>query len=79
MVGDLDADGHQDLAVADFDVDTLSILRGNGDGSFQDPRSFSTGVFPSGVALGDFNGDGAPDVATTSEFDNTVSVLLSAP
>jgi hypothetical protein len=42
---------------------TVSVLLGNGDGTFQAPRNSDAGVSPSSVAVGDFNGDGRPDFA----------------
>ena len=40
-------------------------------------QQFATGVFPISVAIGDFDGDGTPDLAVTNFFSNTVSVLLN--
>jgi hypothetical protein len=40
---------------------------------------FAAGNAPSGVATGDFNGDGIPDLAVTNSYDNTISVLLGRP
>jgi hypothetical protein len=49
---------------------------GNGDGSFQGPQSYATGAYPVSVAVGDFNGDGAPDLAVADFGDNNVNILL---
>jgi len=53
--------GHLDLAVADYPGDTVTILLGNGDGTFQKPLKFSV-PSPIGIAAGDMNGDGKPDL-----------------
>jgi len=83
-VGDFNGDGNLDLAVANVDSATVSILLGTGTGSFGAKTDFGTGSFPFSVAVGDFNGDGALDLAVpnVSDFDgngvdiNTVSILL---
>jgi len=49
---------------------------GNGDGSFQAKRSFEAGDSPWSVAVGDFNGDGVPDLAVVNGGSDNVSVLL---
>jgi hypothetical protein len=64
----------------------VSILLGNGDGTFQAPAVYPVGLNPNGVALGDFNGDGNLDIAvadggsgdTTSgiKTNTDVAVLL---
>src|SRR5208337_2989314 len=53
-----------------------SVLLGNGDGTFQPQQTYSVGMFPFGIAVADFNGDGFPDIATANAQSNTVSVLL---
>jgi hypothetical protein len=74
-VGDINGDGKQDLAVANFNDNTVSILLGNGDGSFAAHRDYPTGEGPSSVALADVNGDGKLDVIVANATDNTVSIL----
>jgi len=78
-VGDFNTDGHLDLAVACSDgvsVYTVSVLLGNGDGTFQPHADYATGAWPSGLAIGDFNADGKLDMAAGNAHSNTVSVLL---
>jgi hypothetical protein len=54
----------------------VSVLLGNGDGTFQAAHSFDAGDDPFSVAVGDFNGDGILDVAVANGNSDTVSVLL---
>jgi LPXTG-site transpeptidase (sortase) family protein len=74
--GDFNNDGLTDLVTADYGADTVSILLGNGSGSFGPAASFAVGNFPSSLAVGDFDGDGRQDVATANFGSNDVSVLL---
>src|SRR5205823_13074441 len=73
-------DGQADLTVANFDsntrrFNTVSVLLGNGDGTFREPVSFGAGVNPTSVAIGDLNGDGRPDLVVTN-FNSDVSALI---
>jgi FG-GAP-like repeat/Cep192 domain 4/HYDIN/CFA65/VesB-like, Ig-like domain/Abnormal spindle-like microcephaly-assoc'd, ASPM-SPD-2-Hydin len=83
VVGDFNNDGKLDLAVANAGenstgqfVDTVSVLLGNGDGSFKTHVEYSTGPLPVYLATGDFNGDGKLDLAVVNEQGNSVSILL---
>jgi hypothetical protein len=75
--GDVDGDGDLDIVTADTDDDTVSVLLGNGDGSFQPRQVFPTADGPAAVALGDIDGDGDDDVAVASPFVAVVGVLRS--
>ena len=76
-VGDFNGDGVEDLAVANHSSNNVSVLLGNGDGSFQAALDFGAGSSPRSVAVGDFNGDGRPDLAVANENSNNVSVLIN--
>lgn len=80
---DFNNDGKIDLATTNDDQSTgngtVSVLLGNGDGSFQSAQTFATGPWPSSLAAGDFNADGKLDLATANyDFDdvNDVSILF---
>jgi hypothetical protein len=84
-VGDLNVDGKPDLAIVNFSgqgtdtsKDAITIMLGNGDGTFKSaPGSpFTSGASPVSVAIGDVNGDGMNDVAVANMTGNSVSVLL---
>ncbi|MCY2989516.1 MAG: Ig-like domain-containing protein, partial [Planctomycetota bacterium] len=77
-VGDFNADGRPDLAVANSSSDTVGVLLGNGAGGFAPAVTYAAGsFFPSSVTIGDFNADGKPDLAVDSSSDRgNVGVLL---
>lgn len=78
--GDFNRDGHEDLVTANADGthgETVSIFSGNGDGAFQQPIYYSTGVDPIAVITGDFDGDGWLDLAAVNNFSETVSILMN--
>jgi hypothetical protein len=71
VVGDFNADGKADLAVANTWSSAVSILPGNGDGTFQTPVSFFA-KYPYALAIGDFNGDGKGDLAVAAFYGVTL-------
>ncbi len=70
-VGDFNGDGRPDLAVANFGSNSVSVLLGNGNGTFQAAQNFTTGSNPASVAVGDFNGDGRLDLAVANDSSET--------
>src|SRR5262249_4773376 len=73
-VGDFNHDGNLDLAVVNENDNTISILLGNGDGTFQTQTTVSSnGVAPVSVATADFNGDGNLDLALVNQTDSGCS------
>ncbi|HEV2351609.1 MAG TPA: FG-GAP-like repeat-containing protein [Terriglobia bacterium] len=75
-VGDFNGDGNLDIAVANSTDNTVSILLGNGDGTFQPQYTLATGPAPLSITSGDFNHDGKVDLAVTSRDNFTVSIML---
>ncbi|NEO55627.1 MAG: hypothetical protein F6K54_22685 [Okeania sp. SIO3B5] len=73
VVGEFNGDGISDLALADG---SLSVLLGNGDGSFSNATTFDAGEYPRSVAVGEFNGDSISDLAVANFRSDNVSVLL---
>jgi beta-lactam-binding protein with PASTA domain len=75
VVADFNGDGKSDLALANSGGNNVTILLGDGKGSFTQAASPQTGSSPSSIAVGDFNGDGIPDLAVANSGDNTVTIL----
>jgi hypothetical protein len=56
---------------------TVTVLLGTGNGTFKTvPKAPSAGSYPVQIAVGDFNGDGIPDLAAANFFGNKITVLL---
>ena len=73
-LGDFTANGNADLAVVN-EVN-LTVLLGNGNGTFGVPQTYTTGIDPISVAVSDLTGDGKSDIVVANAYSNTVSVLL---
>jgi hypothetical protein len=76
VAGDFNGDGILDLAITYPQLNWVSILLGNGDGTFKTPVHYDTGASPGAVVAGDFNGDGKLDLAVLDGSGTTVSILL---
>jgi Flp pilus assembly secretin CpaC len=76
--GDLNNDSHPDLVVVNQADNSVSVLLGNGDGTFTAATNspLSTGQAPTAVAISDFNADGNLDIAVTDPQTDSVSVFL---
>jgi len=85
-VADVNQDGVPDIVTPNFVGDSISILLGTGDGHFDpavelpydkptDPMFTST--TPYGIVVGDFNGDGKPDIATANAGSDDLTIRLN--
>jgi VCBS repeat protein len=81
-IGDLDQDGKLDFVqAADFALGADfagcgSVYRGNGDGTFEPWTGYGANLGTSGVAIGDLNSDGAPDLVLSNSASDNVTILL---
>src|SRR5579884_2756798 len=76
-VADLTGKGKLDIVAANIGgAYGVSVLLGNGDGTFQSQRTFATGLEPFGMTVADVNGDSKPDIVTANQQSNNMSVLL---
>jgi hypothetical protein len=77
---DLDEDGALDLAISNYATsNTVSILMGNGNGTFQAPVAYAIGSLSQPVVIADLDGDGLLDLAVNDHFLNCVAVRLGQP
>ncbi|HEV2398810.1 MAG TPA: VCBS repeat-containing protein [Candidatus Sulfotelmatobacter sp.] len=75
---DVDGDGKVDLVYVDTNYGTIGVLFGQGNGTFFDPVEYPGGQYAWALAVADVNGDGAPDVVTSSGDFAGASVLLNS-
>jgi FG-GAP-like repeat/Abnormal spindle-like microcephaly-assoc'd, ASPM-SPD-2-Hydin len=82
-IGDLNGDGKEDLVVANYGSPTnqlassVSVLSGNGDGTFKPGVAYLAGESLTYVAIGDFNGDHKPDLVAVDALGDAVITLLN--
>ena len=73
---DFNADGKLDLAVSNSASNTVTILLGNGDGTFNLGSVITGFNAPMALVTGDFNSDGKLDLAVVNNGANQIAVLL---
>jgi hypothetical protein len=76
-VGDINGDGIPDIVSANSGANSVSVLLGNGNGTFGHHKDYAAGSITAAVALGDLNGDGRLDIVADNDFGESVTVLLN--
>lgn len=76
IVGDFNGDGNQDLAVAKWADNNVSIYFGVGNGTFGSTTTYAVGTRPMFIASDDFDADGLTDLVAANSGSDNVSVLL---
>ena len=76
-LGYLNADTHIDMVTTNYDAGTISILLGNGTGSFTvTGPAITVGTQPVTAEIGDYNNDTKQDLAVTNQISNNMHILL---
>ncbi len=77
VVGELDGQPGEDIAVVNLLANQVTVLINRGDGTFFPRQSYDVGRGPRSLALGDFDGDGFNDICAANFSGNDVSVLMN--
>ncbi|CAF3577317.1 unnamed protein product [Rotaria sp. Silwood1] len=77
VVNDFNNDNCLDIAVANYKTNNIGIFLGYGNGTFVNPKLFSTGSsHPLFIITGDFNNDNQSDIAVTNYGTDSIGILL---
>jgi len=76
-LGDLNGDGRLDAVTVTNGAQGVTVMLGNGDGTFQAPQTYDLGGLPgTSIAIGDMNGDGILDLVAVAQSGNAGSVVV---
>jgi FG-GAP-like repeat/FG-GAP repeat len=82
VVADFNGDGKPDIAVSNFDTNTIAVFLNNGGGTFRAPiitavqLTNAMGLNIGALSVGDFNHDGKPDLVVGTIAGSQVSIVL---
>ena len=76
---DFNHDGILDLATANINSNSVTVLLGNGDGTFQAGVTYPTGKGTTSIYSGDFNGDGNVDLVAANSGATSVGPVVADP
>lgn len=75
-LGDLNSDGRLDIAVANLRGNSVSVLIGRGDGTFQSSKNYEAGIAPWSLIVTDMDGDGAADIVVADRTGTQLSAFF---
>ncbi|MDV3002734.1 MAG: hypothetical protein N5P05_004389 (plasmid) [Chroococcopsis gigantea SAG 12.99] len=78
ILKDMNGDSKLDILVTNQFDNTVSLLLGNGDGTFGGEREFLVGSRPRALFVGDFNGDSKLDFITANSWSNDLTISLNS-
>ena len=74
-LGNLDGDGKLDLAVTNEDASSVTVWRGNGNGTFGSRLDYGCGGSPTAAAIADLDHDGRMELVVADWLESSASVL----
>jgi hypothetical protein len=77
VAGDFNRDGKVDLAIANSQGKSMTVLLSKGSQVLATRVDYATGAGPGGIVAGDWNKDGKLDLATANRYDKTVTIFLN--
>ena len=78
-IADVNSDGHLDIISVNYEAYHFSVITGTGDGRFARALPYGCGQGPAYVFVSDLNGDGRPDIVTTNQFSDDLTISLHVP